>query len=439
MFGSLTAKQLLTSLQASSKAAAAEAASSYRLLSWFSTQPAGRDEDQPVCRFGGAYSDKPTLAQSITECVASVKQQLGDETQLDLCQLLVSLGHGEHLRLAPMYITEMLSNASGRAPVVIGGVVQGLITPMVPLAPSGVSLLAASLPGTTLYPFHTTSTDLPVLPGRGWADLLGTSAQPHTATTHTSALLMAEPHFTTVETLLSRLQTAVPGMGIVGGVLQPGAWGGGHQSMRGAVFNSTQVYDEGAVGCILQGPVQLDTICTVGFRPIGRSAEITAAQGGSILELDGQPALQVMRDLWTALEHVEPPDRGLAVQWQVPSQLASQVACDEVQPATRLQLLVRDPAFGRKALEANLKRYLGDLPPGICPEQGTLGGLLYSCVHSQQEEHRILHTSCPSLPWQGCMVQGEFGPAGTRSGPAVMHSYSSSLGFLRSPSLPAKP
>lgn len=68
-----------------------------------------------------------------------------------------------------------------------------------------------------------------------------------------------------METLLSRLQAAVPGMGIIGGVMQPGAWGGGHRSMRGAVFNGPQVYDEGAVGCIMQGPVQLDTICTAGF------------------------------------------------------------------------------------------------------------------------------------------------------------------------------
>ena len=69
-----------------------------------------------------------------------------------------------------------------------------------------------------------------------------------------------------VETLLGRLQAAVPGMGIVGGVLQPGAWGGGHRSMRGAVFLGSEVYHEGAVGCILQGSVQLDTICTGGCR-----------------------------------------------------------------------------------------------------------------------------------------------------------------------------
>ena len=32
-----------------------------------------------------------------------------------------------------------------------------------------------------------------------------------------------------------------------------------------------------------------------------------------------------------------------------------QVACDEVQTGTRMQLLVRDPAAGRQALEADLQ------------------------------------------------------------------------------------
>ena len=55
-----------------------------------------------------------------------------------------------------------------------------------------------------------------------------------------------------------------------------------------------------------------------------------------------------------------------------------------------------------------LQRYLQDLPQEISPEQGTLGGLLYSCVHSQQEEQRILTSSCPSLAWQVRLVPAAF-------------------------------
>ena len=102
MLRSVARKELFAVCQTVTKALAAGHIPSFRLQSSLSNEPAELKSDQPICRFGSAFSDKPTLAQSITECVAQVKQQLGDDTQLDLCQLLVSLGHGEHLRLAPM-------------------------------------------------------------------------------------------------------------------------------------------------------------------------------------------------------------------------------------------------------------------------------------------------------------------------------------------------
>ena len=53
-----------------------------------------------------------------------------------------------------------------------------------------------------------------------------------------------------------------------------------------------------------------------------------------------------------------------------------------------------------------MQSYLEMLPPGVSAEQGTLGGLLYSCAHSQQREQQIITSSCPSLPWQVCMHAG---------------------------------
>ena len=102
MLRSVTTRQLFGVSHTVTRALAATAAPSCEQALPFCSQPASTESDQAICRFGSAYSDRPTLAQSITECVANVKQQLGDDTQMDLCQLLVSLGHGEHLRLAPM-------------------------------------------------------------------------------------------------------------------------------------------------------------------------------------------------------------------------------------------------------------------------------------------------------------------------------------------------
>ena len=66
-----------------------------------------------------------------------------------------------------------------------------------------------------------------------------------------------------VDELISRIQGALPSVPLVGGVTQPNAWGvnpwGGQRSLRGAVFLNQRTYDEGAVGCFMQGPLKVST------------------------------------------------------------------------------------------------------------------------------------------------------------------------------------
>ena len=45
----------------------------------------------------------------------------------------------------------------------------------------------------------------------------------------------------------------------LGGVLQHAAWGPG-ASLRGALFLNSETYDEGAVGCMLRGPLRFDQL-----------------------------------------------------------------------------------------------------------------------------------------------------------------------------------
>ena len=63
-----------------------------------------------------------------------------------------------------------------------------------------------------------------------------------------------------VEELLGRLRGVLPSAPWLGGVLQPAAWGPG-ASLRGALFLNSQTHDEGAVGCMLQGPLRFDQLC----------------------------------------------------------------------------------------------------------------------------------------------------------------------------------
>ena len=59
---------------------------------------------------------------------------------------------------------------------------------------------------------------------------------------------------------LGRMQGAIPGMPVIGGVLEPKAWGsfrGSERTLRGALFEGDDTHDEGAVGCIMTGPLQV--------------------------------------------------------------------------------------------------------------------------------------------------------------------------------------
>ena len=75
---------------------------------------------------------------------------------------------------------------------------------------------------------------------------------------HVSAPILL---FQQVDELISRIQGALPSVPLVGGVTQPNAWGvnpwGAQRSLRGAVFLNQRTYDEGAVGCFMQGPLKV--------------------------------------------------------------------------------------------------------------------------------------------------------------------------------------
>lgn len=61
--------------------------------------------------------------------------------------------------------------------------------------------------------------------------------------------------------LIPRIRGALAGSPLVGGLVHDNAWGsnpwGGKRSLRGALFMNNKVYDEGAVGCIMKGSLQV--------------------------------------------------------------------------------------------------------------------------------------------------------------------------------------
>lgn len=215
-----------------------------------------------------------------------------------------------------------------------------------------VSLLAACLPDVDLMPFHVDRPALPQLAGNKWSQLLFHNSQqllqqqqkqqqpgrqsqqqqhqqrhlqtdPKPSSTPSSTLsnsnspsssdgsssssrshnvaciLLSSPQFTQVEGLLQLLSNTLPCMPVLGGVTEPDAWLDTEHRF-GALFLGEEVLCQGAVGCIMQGPLQVKHMLLPGCRPAVDSPvmTVTEADGNVILALDGQPVHQSVSAEW---------------------------------------------------------------------------------------------------------------------------------------------
>src|SRR5215203_2662021 len=146
-----------------------------------------------------------------------------------------------------------------------------------------VTLVAARLPDVRITPFHVTDP-LPDLDGPpdAWERLVGVPAHDEP-----QFVLLADPFSVRAETLLAGLDYAFPTSPKIGG-LASGATSPG----LNALFLDDELSTEGAVGVALCGLMR-----------------VTRCDGNFLYELDGRPVLEVLQELFTALDE---RDRRLA-------------------------------------------------------------------------------------------------------------------------------
>lgn len=189
-----------------------------------------------------------------------------------------------------------------------------------------MSLLAASLPGVELMPFHVDTPALPQLSAQQWSRLLTNVShrQPRPrssySSTHihvdsdseedesassntvnsTATIMLSSPHFTEVERLLQRFSNVLPGMPVLGGVTEQDAWLETEHSF-GALFLGGRVFCQGAVGCVMHGPLAVQQLLVPGCQPAaGKVMTVTQVAGNVIMSLDGRPIKDSVRhtSLW---------------------------------------------------------------------------------------------------------------------------------------------
>jgi small ligand-binding sensory domain FIST len=225
---------------------------------------------------------------------------------------------------------------------------------------------------------------------------------------------------------------------LVGGL----AVGGGTPGAQALILNDT-VYDEGAVGAVVDGPPVL-TVVSQGCRPLGHEAVITRSDGNVVHELAGRPALERLR---TEIAALSPDERELAARG-----LLVGVVIDENRPEYEVGdflmrgLLGADEATGALVLgetvrvgqtlrffardagsaDADLRQALEGLS-----DASPAGALLFTCngrgaqmFREPDHDARVVAEALGTRSLAGFFCGGEIGPVG---GKAFLHGFTATV------------
>ena len=387
-----------------------------------------------------SISRSTSIEDALRECSEDIRRQLGPGP-VTLALGFVTPHFAAYYPRAPKLVARYLEpetfvGCSG------GGVIGG--GEEVEREPA-VTLVAARLPGVSVRPFHLENDGLPDLDGPpdAWRRLVGVQPEEEP-----QFVLLADPFSIRAEALLSGLDYAFPSSPKIGGLAS-----GGTSPGLNAMFLDGEVFTEGVVGVALSGDVAIDTVVAQGCRPIGEMMQVTRCNGNVLHELDGEPVLQVLQELFTDLgerdrqlastalfvgvlmdEFSEKPQVGdflIRNLIGVDPQRGAVAVGENLQNGLRLRFHVRDAETSAEDLHAMLTGY-----DKITPEKADVSGaLLFSCLGRGEGLYRtpnfdtgVFHEHLGELPVGGFFCNGEIGPVG---GATFLHGYTSSFGLFR--------
>jgi small ligand-binding sensory domain FIST len=391
-------------------------------------------------RWASAISEAAGLDTAVAECVEQVRAGL-DGGAADLAVVFVSNRHSAgYERLADLLHAEL------PGAVLLGCSADGVIGDAheVERRPA-LTLTAGHLPGVKLDPFHLEEADLPGpdAPPEPWERLVGVSAGDSP-----QFLLLTDPYSFHPDALLSGLDYAFPRSVKVGGLASGAGERGGN-----ALYLGDRVYREGSVGLALTGNVVIDAVVAQGCRPVGEPMRITRCQDYWLVELDGQPPVNVLQDLF---ERLPERDRALARHSLFLGVVMDEL-CEEPRQGDFLirNLLGIDRNHGALAIGEHLREgqivqfHLRDaetatedletmLTQYVFAEVGRRpsGALLFSCTGRgaglfgiPDHDSELFQARLGRIPLGGFFCAGEIGPVG---GATFLHGYTSSFALFRS-------
>ena len=391
-------------------------------------------------KWATAVSRSTSIEDALAECSEGVHRRLGPEP-VDLALLFVTPQFAAYYWQIPGIVARHLGpetfiGCSG------GGVIGG--GEEVEQSPA-VTLVAARLPGVVVKPLRV-EDELPDLDGPpdAWERLAGMRPEEEP-----QFVLLVDPFSVKTGALLAGLDYAFPGAPKIGGLAS-----GGTSPGTNVLFSNDEVFTRGAVGLALRGNIAIDTVVAQGCRPIGETAQVTSCKGNLLHELDGEPALQVLRELVSDLderdqelartalfvgvlmdefrEEQQVGDFLIRNLMGVDPQSGAIAVGENLQEGMRLRFHVRDAETSAEDLHAMLSGY-GD---AVTDREDVAGALLFSCLGRGENlygepnfDTNVLKEHFGDLPMGGFFCNGEIGPVG---GSTFLHGYTSSFGFFRS-------
>jgi len=403
--------------------------------------------DSTAMKWGSAIAAESerrygSARQYIAACVEQVKFQLENQSP-DLAILFVSPHFSDEYEHIPDLIKEMTGTKH-----FIGCSAGGLIGGGLEIEQQrSISLTAAILPGVELKTFHLEDDQLPDLddaPIR-WEELMNVeqAAEP-------AFVLLPDPFSFQIDALVQGLDYAFPHSIKMGGLAS-----GANKPGLNALFCEDRLHRSGVVGASIFGNVLVDSVVAQGCRPIGKAYRVTACRNNFLVELDGKPAVAVLKDV---LESLPAQDQALAK-----NSLFLGVVMDEfkdtfkvgdflirniigIEPKSgalvvgellrnerTVQFHLRDAATSSKDLRAMLKQYVDRNAEE--EKSQAAGALLFSCLGRGKYLYGEANhdTDCfreyvGEIPLGGFFCNGEIGPVG---GTTFLHGYTSSFGIFR--------
>ncbi len=390
-------------------------------------------------KWTSAISELPGLEDAIVECGVAIKNSIGDET-LDLAVVFVS----PHYEESYDRVADLLAESLG-AKHVLGCSGGGVIGNGVEVEQrAGLSITAAVLPNVNINPFHIEEQRLPDMDASPdkWEELIGVDQDkaPH-------FVVLADPYSFPVNDLLVGMDYAFPRATKLGGLASGASRQGGN-----ALFLDGEVLRTGAIGLALDGNITVDTVVAQGCRPIGKTMRISKSERNMLVELDGEPPLQVLRDMVPSLpqrdkdllghslflgvvmdELVDNPVQGDFLIRNVVGmdQESGSLAIGEMLKEGQLvQFHLRDSETSTHDLQAVLSRYASENRENEIP-----GALLFSCLGRGEflygrpnHDTDVFRDNLGEIPLGGFFCNGEIGPV---SGTTFLHGYTSSFGLFR--------